>query len=397
MLQTLTMGSSGDQRSTINLTGRKLAGVYRIEERIATGGYGDIYLATHITLRHKLAIKVLLPHVAAIPVARERFKREARTILQLDHPHIVKLIDFRMSDPRAEGRPFLVMPWLEGQTLSEALRHGQPLDLVTAVAVVQQCGEALAYAHAFSSTDCPEGVVHRDVSPSNIFLVQRSGLVDARLLDFGIAKITGLTPITCGPLGTPPYMSPEHWQSPESVDGQADIYSLAAVLYHSLTGVTPFAGSEPQELARHVLHESPPSLRSQNPSIPRCLERVVMRGMAKRKALRHATMREFLDDLGKAQDEVNYGEAGTMLLDPPVIEDQPAPQVLVEPVVDPEKHAFDSTIEQDDTALFLRATRPHWWIPLQESAVSACVLLLIVTLGLASFHGGAWLVQLLAR
>jgi serine/threonine-protein kinase len=219
------------------LVGQHL-GPYQIEEILGSGGMAVVYRALGAE-GQAVALKVLFPPPGAENELRLRFEREARTAARLRHPGIVPVLEAG----QAEGCAYLAMPFIKGQTLAARLTEQlpQPLDEATAADIAWQMADALDYAHR-------QGVVHRDVKPSNIMLTPEGR---AMLTDFGVAQAlddssltrTGLT------VGTPAYMAPEQVSGDQTVDGRADLYSLGIVLYQMVTGRTPFRGSTP-----HVLH-----------------------------------------------------------------------------------------------------------------------------------------------
>jgi Tol biopolymer transport system component/predicted Ser/Thr protein kinase len=257
--------------------GRRL-GPYVIEGAIARGGMGEVYRARHTRLDRVVAIKVLPREVAASPVQRERLEREARALSALDHPHICAVHDVGHED----GVDFLVMEFLEGETLDARLRRGA-LPLPLAVRYGVEIAQALDAAHR-------KGIVHRDLKPSNV-MVTRSG---ARLLDFGIAKrvrrgIAGASGTRTNEpsltregslIGTIGYMAPEQLEGREP-DGRSDIFALGAVLHEMVTGRPAFAGTSAARVIAAVLAADPPPLTRGQADLPRELERIVARCLAK--------------------------------------------------------------------------------------------------------------------
>src|SRR5262245_23485864 len=213
------------------LVGTMLGKDYRVIEPIGFGGMAVVYLVEHQTLRKRFAAKVLSVELAANLEARARFTQEAHAASQLDHENIVGISDFGVS---ADRRPFFVMELLRGKTLAERMADG-PLTLEEIVAICVPLARALAHAHA-------EGIVHRDVKPENIFLVQRSqNRWTVKVVDFGIAKTPANRALTKmgQTLGSPYFMSPEACCGDE-VDERADIYSFGVLLYTLLCGRLPF-------------------------------------------------------------------------------------------------------------------------------------------------------------
>ena len=271
------------------LLDKEFDGRYRIEAVLGEGGIGRVYSATHLKLGRRVAIKVLLEEHRERPSVRARFAQEAKTLASLQHPNIVTITDFGMSD----DLPFLVMEQVEGRELNEVLRDEGMLDPGRALAIFRQILGGLAYAHQ-------EDLVHRDLKPANVLLRQLpDGREHAELLDFGLAKF--ITEPANAPkltqvgmvVGTPAYMAPEQIE-PASVDARTDIYSAGVILYELLTGHLPFPSGDTATVLRAHLITPPPSLRESRPEIPTALEAVVLRALQKKPADRFATAQEML-------------------------------------------------------------------------------------------------------
>ncbi len=248
---------------------RVLGGRYLLEQRIAFGGMASVWRAHDETLRRTVAVKLLHDHLAADEGLRERFRREAVAAAKLGHPGIVGLYDTG-EHPEAT---YLVMAYVEGPTLRELLAERGRLEIGEAAAVTAQVAEALSYAHA-------RGLVHRDVKPANI-LLETDG--SAKIADFGIAKVAesarDLTQ-TGTVLGTAAYVAPEQVRG-EPVDGRADEYALACVLYEAVSGRRPFEAESAMTMAAQRLNEDPLPLRAVRPDVPRGLDDVVMTALAR--------------------------------------------------------------------------------------------------------------------
>jgi serine/threonine-protein kinase len=211
----------------------------RLRQLLARGGVAEVWVADHLTLQVPVAVKCLSPDV---PVVRSqvvrRFCREARVGARLRSPHVVHIKDFVMRPATWDGWPFIVMELLEGEDLGMRIAREGRLSIPATTTIIRQLSIALEEAHAL-------GIVHRDVKPENVFIHDLGGVGRATLLDFGVAKETdggGNAAITLADarLGTPSYMSPEQLVAPRSVDGRADVWSLAVVAYVCLTGFVPF-------------------------------------------------------------------------------------------------------------------------------------------------------------
>src|SRR6202158_5581200 len=261
------------------LTGKRL-GTYEILSAIGAGEGGDVYRAKDTRLNRIVAIKVLPSHLADSPELRERFEREARTIASLNHPHICTLYDVGHQD----GTDYLVMEYLEGETLAQRLIKG-PLPLAQVLQYAIEIADALDKAHR-------KGVTHRDLKPGNIMLT-KSG---TKLLDFGLAKLrqdaAPVTPLSELPtandpltaqgtiVGTLQYMAPEQLEGKE-VDARTDIFAFGTVVYEMATGKKCFEGKSQASLIAKILETDPPPMSSLQPMTPPSLDRVVKTCLAK--------------------------------------------------------------------------------------------------------------------
>ncbi|MGH7704088.1 MAG: protein kinase domain-containing protein [Gemmatimonadales bacterium] len=264
-----------------------LADRYRIERELGAGGMATVYLAEDLKHHRKVAVKVLRPELAAA-LGPERFLREIETTANLRHPHILPLYDSgiipSLGDP--QGRPFYVMPFVEGESLRDRLTREKQLPLDDALQIAREVADALSYAHA-------RGIVHRDIKPENILL--ESG--HAAVADFGIARAidaaaTAKLTETGLAIGTPAYMSPEQ-ATGDAVDGRSDLYALACVLYEMLAGEAPHHGPTPQAvIARRLSYPATP-LHELRPSVPTEVERALDRALALLPADRFPTISQF--------------------------------------------------------------------------------------------------------
>jgi tRNA A-37 threonylcarbamoyl transferase component Bud32 len=259
--------------------GETIAERYRVIGEIGSGGMGAVFRVEHTMMAKEMAMKLLRPELSGINEVAERFEREAKSAARLDHHHIVRVTDFGRTD---DGALFLVMELLEGQPLTELLKERGKLEPNEAIRLVDQILEALEHAHGHA-------VIHRDLKPDNVMVVEKDGQRVVKLLDFGLAKITetkleeGRQLTTAGTVfGTPRYMSPEQ-ASGEPTDQRADLYSVGVMLYELVSGKPPFAGASTVDVLRMHLTAPPPSLevegcdRSQLES----LDAVIQKAMAK--------------------------------------------------------------------------------------------------------------------
>lgn len=265
-----------------SLTGQTL-GKYRLLERLGQGGMAQVYKAYQPDLDRFVAVKVLHPHLTADDEFAERFRREARAIAALEHPHIVRIYDFDTDGALA----FLVMEYLQGSSLRERLRElerqSERMSLREVGRIVCALTDALDYAHR-------RGIVHRDLKPSNVLLT-----LDGRpvLTDFGIARMIDATLITesGGTLGTPAYMSPEQGQG-QPGDARSDIYALGVLLYRLCTGRLPFDADTPYAVILKHITAPLPAPRSLRPDLPEAVERVILKALAKKPEDRQQTAGE---------------------------------------------------------------------------------------------------------
>jgi serine/threonine protein kinase len=285
---------------------------YRIVSRIGVGGMGAVYRAEHTMMRRDLAIKVLLPELGGKEEFARRFEREAESASRLTHPNIISVSDFGNT---ADGSLFLVMEFLAGDALSALIAQG-PLSRERAVNIIRQVLRGLDHAHG-------AGVVHRDLKPDNIMLVERDGQRDVvKILDFGIAKIT--EPVSGGEaltqagviFGTPEYLSPEQALG-EAVDARADLYAAGVILYEMLAGRRPFESDDKVKIISMHLAHAPPRIREVAPSVevPVALEQVILQALEKSRENRFASSTAFLqalDDAETAAADSGPNRAGTV-------------------------------------------------------------------------------------
>jgi len=265
---------------------KALFGRYRLERELGSGGMATVYQATDQRHNRSVAIKVLHPEVAA-SVDSERFLGEIHTTAQLSHPNILPLFDSGSDD----GVLYYVMPLVAGESLRARLERENMLDTAEALRITGEVADALGYAHA-------NGVIHRDIKPENILLQSGHALVT----DFGIARAPSLTRsdrLTGAGLsvGTPAYMSPEQAAADPHVDGRADQYSLACVLFEMLTGEPPFAGPSVDSILVRRFTRPPPRVASRRPDIARYLDGALFKAMARDPNERFASMERFVEAL----------------------------------------------------------------------------------------------------
>ncbi|WP_437630430.1 serine/threonine-protein kinase [Sorangium sp. So ce854] len=265
--------------------GDVLLGKYRVESVLGRGAMGLVVAARHLALDERVAIKVLLPRYVRDPEILQRFLREGRAAVRIRSRHVVRVADVGTLE---SGAPYMVMDHLQGRDLAAVLAESGRLPVPEAVELVLQVCEALAEAHA-------QGIVHRDVKPSNLFVTRNAdGSPCVKVLDFGISKMThaedhALTRVG-GVLGSPLYMSPEQLRSASDVDGRADVYSLGVVLFELLTGRTPFFAHELAQLVYLVTQGEPQRPRALRPDMPEPLEQVILAAIARDRDRRFANI-----------------------------------------------------------------------------------------------------------
>jgi predicted Ser/Thr protein kinase len=288
------------------LLGTRLNDRYRLEARIGTGGMSSVYRATDETLERPVAIKLMNREIATDSDQLERFRREARAVAQLSHPHIVGVIDYGED----QGRPYIVLEYVEGETLKERIRRNGELDVSEAVAYAIEIARALGCAHA-------RHIVHRDVKPQNV-LIDEEG--SAKVTDFGIARSLDDDGLTADGrvLGTTDYVSPEQALG-HDVTGQSDLYSLGIVLYEMLTGSVPFRGENQVAVAMKHVREELPDVQLLRPEVSASLAAVIDRATAKDLHERYRSDEELIADLEEvlaleaARSGSATGEATTVL------------------------------------------------------------------------------------
>ncbi len=276
--------------------GETLDGRYRLDSLLGEGGMGAVYTASHLVTGRKVAIKFLLAELADNTEAVGRFFREARAATAIKSEHICEVLDMR---PPEEGTPYLVMEYLEGESLKEHIQRLGRVPMGEAVNIMVQVLEALHAAHK-------AGIVHRDIKPDNLFLVSREGKPPmVKLLDFGISKFnpTGdggedhsLTR-TGTVLGTPYYMSPEQASGERTVGPISDLYAVGVMLYEVLTGGVPFDADSFSALVVKIVCETPMHPCQRVPELPQAMGDLVMKAMAREQSVRFNTAAEFSEAL----------------------------------------------------------------------------------------------------
>jgi beta-lactam-binding protein with PASTA domain/tRNA A-37 threonylcarbamoyl transferase component Bud32 len=271
-------------------TPRVFSGRYELTHLVARGGMAEVYRARDRLLDRPVALKVLFPELSVDRAFVERFRREAQAAANLSHPNIVPVFDWGEDD----GTYYIVMEYIDGQPLSQALKAGGPMPAGRVAQIGARVADALAYAHR-------HGVVHRDVKPGNVLLTNDE---QVKVTDFGIARAVNteesLTQ-TGAVMGTATYFSPEQAEG-VGVDARSDIYSLGVVLFEMVAGRPPFLGDSPVAVASKHVREQPPVLRDLNPTVPPALEAIIAKAMAKRADLRYQSAGDLRTDLQRFAD-----------------------------------------------------------------------------------------------
>jgi predicted Ser/Thr protein kinase len=292
-------------------------GPYRVLEQLGQGGMATVYKAYHAALDRYVALKVLHPAFGEDPNFEARFQREARVVAKLEHPNIVPIYDYSEYDKR----PFLVMKFIEGETLKARMASG-PLASDELANIIEAIGSALAYAHKM-------GILHRDIKPSNVLLTKDGSVY---LADFGLARIASMGESTLSGdmiMGTPQYISPEQAMGKKELDEGTDIYSFGVMLYEMVVGQVPFNADTPFSIIHDHIYSPLPIPHNVNASVPEPVERVLLKALSKERADRYASVIEMVAAFKQAWQSAGVPMKGTTITMPPQVipvPAQPAPE-----------------------------------------------------------------------
>jgi serine/threonine-protein kinase len=381
-------------------SGEVLDGKYRIERLLGEGGMGAVAKATHLLRRAPVALKFMSPAVMAVGGAIERFVNEGVAASQIDSDHVVKVFDVgRMPN----GAPYLVMEFLEGCDLSQLMaREGRAIEPRRAVHLTLQVLRALQTAHA-------AGIVHRDMKPSNCFVIEKDGEPDfVKLVDFGISKVRtedseGRSPQltrTNSALGTPLYMSPEQARSPRDVDHRTDLYSVGAILYEMLSTRTPYTAESGEftEILFKIFTTDPEPLRALRPDLPDALCAVVHRALARDPNARFATAQDMADALAPFADDRSAqvltrlrGARGSRL--PSLHSSQPAPAGPMPPAMAHSVAGGGDSLRPPHVATDVGVTREATSAGAPKTGRAVLALIGVVVFGLAGTAAGLVLLR----
>jgi len=337
-------------------------GAYRIVEKLGQGGMATVFKAYHPALDRYVAIKVMHPAFMEDPNFLARFQREARIVAKLDHPHIVPIYDFA----EHKAHPYLVMRFVEGETLKARLQRGR-LELQEVLRIARAVGDALTYAHE-------QGVLHRDIKPSNVLLTHendRSSGGGIYLTDFGLARMAEAGESTLSRdmmVGTPQYISPEQAKGMTNLDARTDVYSLGVVLYEMLMGQTPFTADTPYAIIHDHIFTPLPLPREINPDLPEPLERVLLRALAKKPDDRFQSVQELVSALEKAIEPAPVPPPPKTRVAP-----APVPSPKPEATVTPPAIAPSEAAERPAEAKPQKKKRRWPWVVAAVLAIGICL------------------------
>ncbi len=320
-----------------SLLGKELNQTYRIDSQIALGGMGAVFRGTHLTNSDPVAIKVISPHLTANSIFVKRFQREAKVGTILSHPNIVKVYEFGETP---EGVLFMAMEFIEGNTLDEYLIHTAPLNVMRCMEILRPLCDALDTAHK-------RNILHRDLKPANVLISKdKKGKEAIKLVDFGLVKLMQPdSEITAGSnltamgeaCGTPYYMSPEQVIG-QPLGSTADIYALGIITYQMLTAKMPVESTNVRQILAIKINQDPPPPSQKFPFIPKILDPIIQKALARDPRKRYQTGKELFDEFQKAAFEINleYSNPTQPALDQDMLSDLRKNYVTPEEAIKPE-------------------------------------------------------------
>ncbi len=296
------------------IVGSTLSGRYLVTRKVGQGGMGAVYEATHTLINKRVAVKVLLEKYAQREAIVARLKQEAQLASSVGNEHIIDITDFGTTE---DGRTFVVMEFLEGESMAECLARETKLSEQRILRIVSQASSALVAAH-------DKGVVHRDIKPENLFLLKRKEQDFVKVVDFGISKSLRASSEEEAPrltqtgmvLGTPLYMSPEQARGDDELDHRVDIYAIGVIMYEASTGRVPFLGNNYLSVISQVLNEEPKPLRELRPELSEEFEAIVLRAMAKDRRDRYKDATELVNDITALLDDPTRSTERAKILGP---------------------------------------------------------------------------------
>ena len=346
-------------------------GPYRIVEQLGQGGMATVFKAYHASLDRYVAFKVLHPAFNADPSFAARFQREARVVARLEHPNIVPVYDYA----EHETRPYLVMKFIEGDTLKARMDQG-PLSAEEIAKIVEAVGSALAYAHK-------QGVLHRDVKPSNVLLANDGQMY---LADFGLARMAQSGESTLSSdtiMGTPQYISPEQAMGKSDLDQRTDLYSFGVMLYEMVVGRVPFNADTPFAIIHDHIYSPLPLPHKVNPDVPEQVERVLLKALAKERDDRFEDASQLVMAFKEAWNEAGVPMQGTFIRVSQAMRAVEKTKTPAQPVAQAPTAALESDqragqVEVSEAGLESKKPRSPWmWVSIG--------LVILLCLGLFAF------------
>ncbi|MEN8241025.1 MAG: protein kinase [Chloroflexota bacterium] len=350
----------------MSFTQGEMVGPYRIIEKLGRGGMATVFKAYHANLDRYVAIKVLHPAFLEQDSFLARFEREAKVVAKLEHPNITPVYDFAEHN----GNPYLVMKYVEGETLKARLKKA-PLSPEEGVEIIQTVGDALAYAHR-------QDILHRDVKPSNVILADDGQIY---LTDFGLARIASAGETTISNdmmIGTPQYISPEQAMGKRDMDAGTDIYSFGVLIYELVVGRVPFSADTPFSIIHDHIYTPLPLPRAVNPQVPEVIERLLLKALAKERGDRFQNVDQMVAAFRKAIEGDDLPE---IWADPDTYAPTPTPPPVQASAVDPNASTIGAPEVEPDVETAGangQKRRWRWWYSIPLGMVLCACLLVVI-------------------